>query len=58
MAKFLKDMNDLSGIFILLIAVFVGWCVSLLAAIKSEIQCLHEDFNTIHDAHRRWEPNP
>jgi hypothetical protein len=58
MAKFLKELNDLSGVFILLIAVFVGRCVSLLVEIKSEIQCLHQDFNTVHDTHRRWESNP
>jgi len=58
MAKFLKELNDLSGAFILLIAVFVGRCVSLLVEIKSEIQCLHQDFNTVHDTHRRWESNP
>jgi hypothetical protein len=58
MAKFLKDMNDLSGIFILLIAVLAGLCVELLVVIKNELRCLHEDFNTVHDTHRRWEPNP
>jgi hypothetical protein len=58
MSTFLKDLNQLSGLFLFLIAICAGSCVSLLTAIKSEIKCLHNDFNTIHDTHRRWEPNP
>jgi hypothetical protein len=58
MSIFLKDLSDLSGVLLLLLTIFAGWSVSLLASIKSEIQCLHQDFNTVHDTHRRWEPNP
>jgi len=58
MSNFLKDLNQLSGLFLLLIAICAGSCISLLAAIKSEIECLHNDFNTIHDTHRRWDANP
>jgi hypothetical protein len=58
MSNFLKDLAELSGVFLLVLTVLEGGCVSLLATIKSEIECLYEDFNTIHDTHRRWEPNP
>jgi hypothetical protein len=56
MAALLKDMNELSGLFLLLIAICAGSCVSLLSVIKSELECLQDDFNAVHDTHRRWEP--
>jgi len=58
MSSLLKDLNELSGLFLLLIGFAVGSGVRLLAEIKSEVECLHNDFNTIHDTHRRREPNP
>jgi hypothetical protein len=42
---------------LILVLVWIGWnvrrCVVLLIANLREIECLHEDFNVVHDAHER-----
>ena len=50
-------LNDFSGLFLLLIALSVSSCAKYLLAIRSDIECLHEDFDKIHSAHDRiaWE---
>ena len=58
MPTFFKDLNDLSGVFLLLVTLLLSRCAYLLAGIKGELECLHQDFNTVHDTDRRWEPNP
>lgn len=51
MTNFLHTLNDLSGAFLLLIAFGVGSCAASLSGLKKEIECLHEDFDTVHNAH-------
>ncbi len=53
MASFLHGLNDFSGFFLMMIAVLLGYAVSALSAIRSELECLHQDFDTVHDAHER-----
>jgi hypothetical protein len=51
MANTLHDLNDLVGLFLIIIAFGIGSCAKSLAAIHKEVQCLHDDFETLHGAH-------
>jgi hypothetical protein len=51
MQTFLHDLNELIGLFLIIIAFGIGSCVKSLAEIKDELVCLHEDFEAIHQAH-------
>jgi hypothetical protein len=51
MEKLLHDMNDLTGLFLVIIAFGIGSCAKALAGIHAELRCLHEDFDAIHQAH-------
>ena len=48
---FLDDMNHLSGAFLLIIAFGVSSCASALHAIKRDVECLHEDYDRVTQAH-------
>jgi len=51
--KFLKVFNDFSGIILLLIAWGIWKIAPILTAILRHVECLHEDFDIVHDAHER-----
>jgi hypothetical protein len=51
MERILHDLNDLIGVFLLIIAFGVGSCAKALADIKRELECLHDDFDSTHGAH-------
>ncbi len=55
MDKILHDLNDLIGLFLIIIAFGIGSCARSLLSIREEIQCLHDDFNTVHHAHETKE---
>jgi hypothetical protein len=55
MDRILHDINDLVGLFLVIIAFGIGSCAKSLASIHAEMECLHEDFNTIHGAHEAKE---
>ncbi|MFT4112188.1 hypothetical protein [Silvibacterium sp.] len=49
--------NEASGILLILIWFSIQSCSAALAAIKKQIECLHNDFNVVNHAHERedWE---
>jgi hypothetical protein len=51
MQTFLRDMNDLVGLFLVLIGFAIGSCAKSLASIHDELRSLHEDFEALHQAH-------
>lgn len=51
--KLLADLNHLSGAFLVLIAFSISSCAASLHTIKRELECLHEDYDTVTDAHER-----
>jgi hypothetical protein len=51
MDRILHELNDLVGLFLVIIAFGVSSCAKSLARIHAETECLHEDFNDVHQAH-------
>ena len=51
MNDLLGNLNHYSGLLLLLIAVGVWACALALFSLKSSIECLHEDFDNVHNAH-------
>ena len=51
MQSFLHDLNDCIGLFLIFIAFGIGSCAKSLAGILREVECLHEDFDALHQAH-------
>jgi hypothetical protein len=49
--RFISDMNHLSGVFLLIIAFAVSSCAAGIHAVKRELECLHEDYDTVTNAH-------
>ena len=47
----LKELNDYSGVFLMVIAVGVWTAVRMLGAIGAHIECLHEDHEKVTHAH-------
>jgi hypothetical protein len=52
MRELLRSINEFSGVLLLVLVVLVSYAVQLLAGIKWELTCLHDDFNDVHDTHR------
>jgi hypothetical protein len=55
MDRILHDLNDLVGLFLIIIAFGIGSCAKSLANIHAETECLHQDLNAIHGAHEARE---
>lgn len=51
--KVLHGLNELTGFFLFVIAMSIASCSKALHAIRLDLECLHEDFDTTHDAHDR-----
>ncbi|HTX38322.1 MAG TPA: hypothetical protein VME43_25015 [Bryobacteraceae bacterium] len=47
----LAVLRELSGLFLVLVALWIARCAEYLRAIKLHIECLHEDFHFVHHAH-------
>jgi hypothetical protein len=53
MANLLHHLNTLSGLFLFIICLSLASCAKSLAAIKLDLECLHEDYDKTTDAHNR-----
>jgi hypothetical protein len=51
--KFLMVFNDYTGVILVVIALGIWKIAPTLTAILRHIECLHEDFDIVHDAHER-----
>ena len=49
----MRALNSLSGLFLFFIWLSAGSCAASLSKMKSEMECLHADFDRVHDAHER-----
>ncbi len=51
MGPFLHSLNEFQGAICLLILLVLAGCAKSLAAIALNLDCMHEDYNQIHEAH-------
>lgn len=55
MGNILRDLNNLSGFFLLAIGLGIGSIARSLFEISSTLNCLHDDFEQAHDSHSRFD---
>jgi hypothetical protein len=49
----IKELNDFSGLFLMVIAIAAWTGVKMLGVIGTQIECMHEDYNKVTLAHDR-----
>ncbi len=52
----IHSLNYMSGFFLMLIAISIGYCQQSLREIKRDIECLHEDYDKRNMAHEIRQP--
>lgn len=51
--EYVRRINEFSGLFLVVIVWAVVSCRSILSEVRNQLDCLHEDFDTVNSAHER-----